>query len=61
MFNIVYCGGKCTLKIAGDPIRHFIRRQPRIAPYHTHNRNVNVRKNVGWRTHDGERTEDKDQ
>ncbi len=61
MLDVVDRGRKEPLVLKNDPVRHFLRRQPGIGPQDTHNRDIDVGKNIRGGADDGDDAEDQNQ
>ena len=48
MLDVVNGGGKCSLCDADDPVAHILRHETVIIPDDADDRNIDVRKNIGW-------------
>ena len=60
MLNVVDGGSKAALRVADDAIGHFLGRKAVELPDNADDRNVDLRKNIHWRTHDYQRAENQD-
>ncbi len=56
MLDIINGGGKRSLRDANDAVAHVFRYEAVVGPDDADDRNVDVRKNVGWRANDRQRT-----
>src|SRR4029077_10918245 len=61
VLDVVHTGGESALVECDDAPRHAVGGKTRIAEDDTDDRNVDVRKNVGWRAQRRRDTEDHDQ
>ena len=61
MLDIIHSGGHGTLVGRDHAPLDLFRRQTRVVPHHTHDRDTDVREDVSGSTQGGDHAEDKDQ
>ena len=54
MLDVVDGGGDAALGIDDDPVRHVLRRHPRIKPDHRYDGNIDVGKDINWSAKSGD-------
>ena len=61
VFDIVHGVGVAALDDAGDPVRHFGRRDTVVGPYRAGDWNIDVREDIPWHGNDGDSAQNRDQ
>jgi hypothetical protein len=58
VLNVIDRRCQSALALPHNALRHLLRRQAGIGPYHGDNGNINIRKNIRGRPHDRDRAQD---